>query len=150
MRVLIVNGPNLNMLGIREPEKYGNKNLAAIEKILKKKAEKLGIDVSFFQSNHEGSIIDFIQKEGLNADGMIINLGAYTHTSIAIRDAILSVNIPFVEVHMTNIYKREKFRHISYLKDIAIGQIVGMGWYGYILALYGIFNYLNKNKDKKR
>jgi len=89
LRVLIVNGPNLNMLGIREPEKYGNKNLAAIEKILKKKAEKLGIDVSFFQSNHEGSIIDFIQKEGLNADGMIINLGAYTHTSIAIRDALL-------------------------------------------------------------
>ncbi|HOJ50509.1 MAG TPA: type II 3-dehydroquinate dehydratase [Spirochaetota bacterium] len=145
MKIIIVNGPNLNMLGKREPDKYGKKSLNYIEKILLDKAKKFKVDLIFFQSNHEGEIIDFIQKEGAKADGMLINPGAYTHTSIAIRDAILSVNIPFVEVHITNIYKREKFRRRSYFKDISIGQIVGFGIYGYVLAFYGIINFLKKN-----
>ncbi|MGC8870922.1 MAG: type II 3-dehydroquinate dehydratase, partial [Brevinematia bacterium] len=124
-KILIVNGPNLNMLGVREPDKYGNLKLEDILLKCKEISSKFGYEVISFQSNLEGEIVSFIQKEGLKASGMILNAGAYTHTSIAIRDAILAVNIPFVEVHISNVFKRESFRHHSYLSDIAIGVISG-------------------------
>ncbi len=144
-KVLIVNGPNLNLLGKREPDKYGNITLEEIEKRLKEYAKDKGIELRFFQSNSEGEIIDFIQQNGESADFLIINPGAYTHTSIAIRDAILGVNISTIEVHLTNIYSREKFRQKSYISDIAVGVISGLGWYGYLLAIDYIY-YINKEK----
>lgn len=146
MKILLVNGPNLNILGIREPEKYGKITLKEIEENIINIATKHQIKIKAFQSNNEGDIVSFIQKEGLDADGMLINAGAYTHTSIAIRDAILSVRLPFVEIHISNIFSREPFRHNSYLSDIAIGIISGFGDYSYELGLYAIINYLNKNK----
>jgi len=144
-KVLIVNGPNLNLLGKREPDKYGNITLEEIEKRLKEYAKDKRIELRFFQSNSEGEIIDFIQQNGESADFLIINPGAYTHTSIAIRDAILGVNISTIEVHLTNIYSREKFRQKSYISDIAVGVISGLGWYGYLLAIDYIY-YINKEK----
>lgn len=134
-KVLIVNGPNLNLLGKREPDRYGDITLEEIEKKLREYARDRGIKLSFFQSNSEGEIIDFIQQNGESSDFLIINPGAYTHTSIAIRDAILGVNISTIEVHLTNIYSREEFRRKSYISDIAIGVISGLGWYGYLLAI---------------
>lgn len=133
MKILVVNGPNLNLLGTREPEKYGKTSLSGIEKELR--AENPGVELVFFQSNHEGALLDFLHKEGPAAAGMILNPGAFTHTSIALRDAILGVGIPFIEVHITNVYKREEFRQVSFFKDIALGQIVGLGTRGYALAL---------------
>lgn len=140
--ILLVNGPNLNLLGIREPDKYGTNSLPIIIKALKSKAKELGYSLKDFQSNHEGEIIDFIQREGLTACGLIINPGAYTHTSIAIRDAILSVGIPTVEVHISNIYKREAFRQKSFISDIAVGVITGFGDFSYHLGLLGLVNFL--------
>ncbi len=144
-KILLVNGPNLNMLGKREPDKYGALTLTEIIDIVSIKAKENGFVLKSFQSNHEGEIVDFIQQEGSSALGLIINAGAYTHTSIAIRDAILSVSIPFVEVHLSNIYKREDFRKKSYLSDIAIGLICGFGPYSYELALDAMINYLTNN-----
>lgn len=141
-KILLVNGPNLNMLGVREPEKYGSLSLNEIVESLTKIAGETGFVLKSFQSNHEGEIIDFIQMEGPSSKGLIINAGAYTHTSIAIRDAILSVSIPFVEVHLSNIYKREGFRQKSFLSDIAVGVICGFGYYVYELGFYALVNYL--------
>lgn len=144
-KILLINGPNLNMLGTREPDKYGHLTLNEIVENVKRIAKEQGFILKDFQSNHEGEIIDFIHKEGLSAKGLIINAGAYTHTSIAIRDSILSVSIPFVEVHLSNVYKREDFRKKSYLSDIAIGVISGFGHYVYELGLLALIKYIENN-----
>ncbi|GAB1536417.1 type II 3-dehydroquinate dehydratase [Geovibrio sp. ADMFC3] len=133
MKLLVINGPNLNLLGRRESTHYGTLTLTDINTKLIEKADGRA-EMEFFQSNHEGAIIDRIQQAS-GFDGIILNAGAYTHTSIAIRDALLTVKIPFVEVHLSNVYAREDFRHKSYLSDIAKGVIAGFGWMSYILAL---------------
>ncbi|MDL1956508.1 MAG: type II 3-dehydroquinate dehydratase [Candidatus Desulfofervidus auxilii] len=134
-RILILNGPNLNLLGERETSFYGNLRLEEINEMIKIEAEKYGLEVDFFQSNYEGALVEAIQKAKGKYDVIIINPAAYTHTSIAIRDAILAVNIPTIEVHLSNIYKREPFRHHSYISDVAIGQICGFGAQSYLLAI---------------
>lgn len=143
-RIIVVNGPNLNMLGVREPDKYGNTRLEEIISKCREIAKSYGYEILDFQSNTEGEIVSFIQREGINASGMVINAGAYTHTSIAIRDAILSVKIPFVEVHISNIFSREPFRHHSYLSDIAIGVISGFGENSYYFGLLHLLSYLGE------
>ncbi len=143
MKILVINGVNLNMLGIREPEKYGSMTLKDLEKELYAYSFKLGIDIETYQSNHEGEIVEKIHAAKDNFDGIVINAGAYTHTSVAIRDAISAVNVPTVEVHMTNIYKRESFRHHSYLAPVCIGQISGFGVNSYKLGLKAVVDYLS-------
>ena len=144
MKLLVINGPNLNMLGIREPEKYGKSTLSDIEKELYAYSFELGIDIETFQSNSEGEIIDKIQQALGKFDGMLINAGGYTHTSVAIRDAISSVNLPCVEVHMTNIHAREEFRQKSLIAPVCIGQISGLGQNSYKLGLKALCDYLKK------
>ncbi|MFH2050310.1 MAG: type II 3-dehydroquinate dehydratase [bacterium] len=134
-RILIVNGPNLNLLGKREPEVYGTKTLDELNNELTKIAHQLKIEVEFFQSNSESELIDFIHKNGFEADGLIINPGAFTHYSYALRDAISGVGIETVEVHISNVYAREEFRHKSVIAPIAAGHLVGFGLYGYAMAL---------------
>lgn len=133
-RVLIINGPNLNLLGQREPSIYGTTTYEDLLGAIKKYSESKNVYVDIFQSNHEGELIDRIHKSK-GFDGIVINAGAYTHTSIAIRDALSSVNIPFVEVHISNVYKREAFRHKSMLSDLAVGVIVGLGIKSYLYAI---------------
>lgn len=133
--VLVLNGPNLNLLGQRQPEVYGTTTLADIEVGCTAHAEKLGLEVAFLQSNHEGVLIDAVHAAKGNHAGLIINAGAYTHTSIALMDAVASVELPMVEVHLSNIHAREPFRHVSYLSKVAIGQICGFGAQGYVMAL---------------
>lgn len=148
MKVMMINGPNLNMLGKREPSIYGSKALTDIEERVKKRAEELGLEITCFQSNHEGSLIDKIQEAAdLGVDGIIINPAGYTHTSVAMRDALLSVQIPFIEVHISNIAAREEFRQVNLFSDIAEGTITGLGPYGYLLALdalKGLYELENK------
>lgn len=132
----------MNMLGFREPEKYGSMTLKDLEKDLYAYSFKLGVDIETFQSNFEGEIVEKIQSAKDNFDGIVINAGAYTHTSVAIRDAISAVELPTVEVHMTNIYKREEFRHHSYLAPVCIGQISGFGVNSYKLGLNAIVNFI--------
>ncbi len=132
----------MNMLGFREPEKYGSMTLKDLEKDLYAYSFKLGVDIETFQSNFEGEIVEKIQSAKDNFDGIVINAGAYTHTSVAIRDAISAVELPVVEVHMTNIYKREEFRHHSYLAPVCIGQISGFGGNSYKLGLNAIVNFI--------
>ena len=134
-RILVIHGPNLNMLGMREPELYGELTLDDIDGRLKEKGEELGLTVETFQSNHEGAMVDIIQKAMDAVSGIIINPAAFTHTSAAIRDALLLLDIPIIEVHLSNIHKREAFRHTSMVSDVATGQIVGLGAVGYRLAL---------------
>jgi 3-dehydroquinate dehydratase-2 len=134
-KILVINGPNLNMLGRREKEHYGSFTLEELEERIRKYAEEKKAKVDFFQSNSEGDIVSKIQSACGEYDGIIINPGAYTHTSIAIRDAFLATGIPFIEVHISNIFAREEFRRRSYLSDIAKGVITGLGMEGYILAL---------------
>jgi 3-dehydroquinate dehydratase II len=133
-KFLVIHGPNLNLLGKRKPEVYGNMNLEKINEEIKNFAENKKIDVKIIQSNEEGEIVDAIQKAE-NYLSIVINPGGYTHTSVAIRDAIEAVEIPTVEVHLSNIYAREDFRHRSMSAPVCVGQISGLGWYGYILAL---------------
>jgi 3-dehydroquinate dehydratase II len=133
--ILVIHGPNLNMLGKREPEVYGKVSLDDINTALKETGNRLSVRVETFQSNHEGAIVDKIQEIMNSHQGLIINPGAYTHTSVAIRDALLLLSIPVVEVHLSNIYKREAFRHHSMIAGVATGQISGLGSDGYILAL---------------
>jgi len=134
-RVLVVHGPNLNMLGAREPAVYGRESLADIDVALQSLAGELGVSVQTFQSNSEGKLVDRIQAARATADAIVINAGAYTHTSVAIRDALLAAELPVVEVHLSNTYKREAFRHRSLIADIAVGQIVGFGANSYALGL---------------
>ena len=134
--LLVLNGPNLNLLGLREPHLYGNTTLPELEAGLVSLAKTLGVRLSAYQSNHEGALVDRIQEA--RADGtdfIIVNAGAYTHTSVAIRDALAGVKIPFVEVHLSNVYKREEFRHHSYLSDVAVGVVAGLGPTGYEAAV---------------
>lgn len=146
MKILIINGVNMNMLGFREPEKYGSMTLKDLEKELYAFSFEIGTDIETFQSNFEGEIVEKIHSAKDGFDGIVINAGAYTHTSIAIRDAISSINIPVVEVHMTNIYKREDFRHHSYLAPVSIGQISGFGVNSYKLGLKAIADYISGDK----
>ena len=143
MKILLVNGANLNMLGQREPEKYGTTTLKDIENSVISRAHELGAEVDAWQSNHEGDIVDKIQSAKGIYDGILINAGGYTHTSVVIRDAIASVAIPAVEIHMTNIHAREEFRHTSLLSGVCIAQVVGFKELSYILALEGLVNYLH-------
>ena len=143
MNILLINGPNLNLLGTREPEIYGNKTLNDIEKDLTKVAEKKKINLECFQSNHEGEIVDKIQDSVKSINGILINAGAFTHTSISIRDALIGSEIPFVELHISNIFSREEFRKESFLTDKAIGIISGFGITSYFLALEGIVEFLS-------
>jgi 3-dehydroquinate dehydratase-2 len=133
--ILVIHGPNLNLLGTREPGIYGATTLPEINQRLQREAEEAGHRLSAFQSNHEGAIVDYIQQQGGQADILIINPGAYTHTSVAIRDAILAVALPAIEVHLSNIHQREPFRRHSYFSDICLGQVVGFGPQSYSLAL---------------
>ena len=144
MKFLVINGVNLNLLGVREPEKYGSQTLKDLEKSLYAYSFDLGVDLEMFQSNFEGEIVEKIHSTLNNFDGIVINAGAYTHTSVAIRDALAGVNIPTVEVHLTNIYKREEFRHNSYIAPVSIGQISGLGFDGYKYALSALKNHLEK------
>ena len=133
--ILVINGPNLNLLGLREPGLYGTDTLESIEAHLQKLGDELGLNLEFFQSNHEGAIVDTIQAARGRVAFILINAGAYTHTSVAIRDALLGVSIPFIEIHLSNVYAREPFRHHSYLSDKAQGVIAGFGADGYEYAL---------------
>jgi 3-dehydroquinate dehydratase-2 len=133
--ILVVNGPNLNLLGKREPEVYGTETLEELNERLKSLADELGLKLVFFQSNSEGEIIDFLHKEGFEASGLIINPGALTHYSYALRDAILAVPIEAVEVHISNVYSRDEFRHKSVIAPVCTGHLVGFGFYGYAMAL---------------
>ena len=138
MRILVIHGPNLNLLGEREPEVYGTTTLGEIDERLRKRAEELGSEITTFQSNHEGEIVDRIAEARGGADAIIINPGAYTHTSVAIRDALAAVRLPTVEVHLSNIYAREAFRHTSLVAPVVTGQISGFGAASYLLALEAI------------
>ncbi|HHV62743.1 MAG TPA: type II 3-dehydroquinate dehydratase [Firmicutes bacterium] len=142
-KILLLNGPNLNLLGIREPEIYGTITLKDIEETVKQRGAAIGVEVRAAQHNSEGAMVDAIHDALRWASGIILNAGAYTHYSIAIRDAIASVRVPTVEVHITNVHAREPFRHRSVLAPVTIGQVVGFGIYGYIMALDGLVHYLN-------
>lgn len=142
MKILIIHGPNLNMLGKREPSIYGASTLQEINRILKEESRRLDVKIEVFQSNSEGEIVGRIQDAMKKSDGILINPGAYTHTSIAIRDAILSAGLPVVEVHISNIYKREDFRQKSFISGVSVGVISGFGSDSYILGLNGLVNYL--------
>jgi len=142
--ILVVHGPNLNMLGKREPEHYGGQTLDEINESLRAKAIELGLQVSTFQSNHEGKIVEAIQEAVGRIRGLIINPAAYTHTSVAIRDALAMLDIPIVEIHLSNIHRREPFRHQSMIADIVAARIAGFGSYGYLLALEGLIEILKK------
>ncbi len=144
LSILVLHGPNLNLLGQREPNIYGTLTLDDINILLESDAKKLGVVISFLQSNHEGVLIDAIHNAVNTHQGIMINAGAYTHTSIAIRDALAGVAIPTVEVHLSNIYKRESFRHHSYISEVAIAQISGFGVDSYRLGLQGLLNYLHQ------
>ena len=135
MKILVINGPNLKTLGIREPDIYGRKTYDDLLLYIKEEADRLGVAVEFYQSNHEGDIVDKIQSAYGNTDGIVINPAAYTHTSIAIPDALKAVGIPTVEVHISDISSREAFRRISYVSPVALKTIAGKGFEGYILAM---------------
>lgn len=137
-KILVLNGPNLNMLGTRQPEIYGRETLADIEALVCRHADQIGLTADFRQSNHEGQLIDWIQQARGTCVGIILNAGAYTHTSIAILDALLTAELPVIEVHLSNIHLREPFRHHSYVSKAAKGMICGFGSHGYILALDAI------------
>jgi len=143
-KVLVIHGPNLNMLGKREPEQYGTSTLDEINMDLKNHGQEIGLEVDFFQSNHEGAIVEKIQESRDAYAGLIINPAGYSHSSVAIRDAILLLNVPVIEIHLSNIYKREAFRHHSLLSDVVFGQITGFGAQGYIMALDAIVGLINQ------
>ena len=135
MNILVINGPNMNMLGVREPEIYGRETLADLENMIRAHCESRGVNCEFFQSNHEGAIVDRIQQAYGTSDGIVINPAAYTHTSVAIPDALRAVGIPAVEVHVSDIASSESYRHISYTKEACLAQIAGRGLIGYLDAV---------------
>jgi len=135
MKILVIHGPNLNMLGSRQVSLYGDKTLAEINSLLDKAAYELGVEVETFQSNHEGTLVDFIQEKSSEATGIIINPGALTHYGLSLRDALADTSLPVIEVHLSNIYAREEFRQQSVIAPVSRGQISGLGWRGYIAAL---------------
>jgi len=138
-----MHGPNLNNLGTREPEIYGTATLADVERLVSERAATLGAEARAFQANDEGALIDWLQREQSNADGLIINAGAYTHYSIALRDAVAGCELPTIEVHISNVYRREAFRHESLLSAVCNGTIVGLGVYGYVLAVDALVHILS-------
>lgn len=142
-RVAVLNGPNLNLLGQREPEIYGHHTLADIEAMVREEAERLGAVVSWSQSNHEGALVDAIQQLRGRADALILNAAGYTHTSLALRDALLAARVPFAEVHLSNVFAREPERHRSLLADLAVGVIAGFGAQSYVLALTALHDRWN-------
>ncbi len=150
LRVLVVDGPNLNVLGTREPALYGSETLPQTRAAVAEAAKEEGAAVEFFQSNHEGEIVERLQKCRGTQDGILINPGAYTHTSVAIRDALLYCGVPAVEVHLSNPGARESFRKLSYIEDVAAGRISGFGGHGYVLALRGLVGLLRKRGVRAR
>ena len=149
LHILVLNGPNLNLLGTREPGHYGAETLADINQKLISLADNLGVELTTLQSNHEGELVEHIQKAGQDGtDAIVINPAAYTHTSVAIRDALLATRIPFVEVHLSNIHKREEFRHRSLLVDAAVGTVAGFGPSSYTMALRGIVEHLQHKQGE--
>lgn len=145
-KVAVIHGPNLNMLGLREPEIYGTTDLEMLNNDISKKAEELDLEVEIMQSNHEGEIVDFLHENYKELAGIIINPGGLTHTSVVLRDALASVRLPAIEVHISNIHRREEFRKKSITAEAAVGQITGLGVHGYILALEGLKEILRKEK----
>jgi 3-dehydroquinate dehydratase-2 len=142
--IFVLHGPNLNLLGQREPEVYGNMTLDEINERLQKLGRELNVDVRCVQSNHEGGLIDALHEAGNWAQGVILNAGGYTHTSVALRDAIAAINIPVLEVHLSNVHAREEFRHISLISAVCKGQVIGLGWRSYMVALRGLAEILNE------
>ncbi|MCL5039111.1 MAG: type II 3-dehydroquinate dehydratase [Firmicutes bacterium] len=149
-RILVIHGPNLNLLGQREPEVYGSLTLEEINRQLEQKAQELGVELTLRQSNHEGEIVEAIQQARDRFGAILINPAAYTHTSVAIRDAIVAVGLPVVEVHLSNIHAREEFRHRSLLAPVCQGQIVGLGAYGYLLGLMAAANLTREGRPKRQ
>ncbi len=145
-KILLIHGPNLNLLGTREPDVYGNQTMEQINARLQAHAAESGFEIRTFQSNSEGALIDAIQDAGEWANGIVINAGAYTHTSIAIRDAISAVNLPTVEVHLSNVHAREPFRHHSFIAPVCLGTVAGFGWCSYLLGVKGLVAHLESNR----
>ena len=148
MKILVINGPNINMLGIREPDIYGKDTYIDLINLCREAAEEVGVEIDCFQSNHEGDIVDKIQEAYRKVDGIVINPAAYTHTSIAIADALKAVSIPTVEVHISDVDEREEFRKISYVRDIAINTIKGYGFEGYRMAIRELAWRINKKDNR--
>jgi len=146
VHIAVVNGPNLNLLGVREPDRYGTATLAEIEAAVRSRARALGVEIGWSQSNHEGELVDTLQALRGSADGALINAAAFTHTSLAIRDAVLAAAVPFVEVHLTNIWGREEERRRSLLADLAVGVVAGFGAASYLLGLEGLVGWLKGRK----
>lgn len=144
-RILIIHGPNLNLLGIREKEVYGSMSIDELNNEIRRFAKEEGVDIEILQSNHEGELVDTIHGARGKFDAIVINPAAYTHTSIAIRDAIAAVGIPTIEVHLSNIYSREPFRHHSYIAEVAVGQVSGFGTDSYLLGIKGSLNHLERH-----
>jgi 3-dehydroquinate dehydratase-2 len=143
VKIAVINGPNLNLLGTREPHIYGTTGLAEIERLVRARAHELGVEIVWSQTNHEGELIELVQGLPGNADGALINAAAFTHTSIALRDSLLAVNLPFVEVHLSNIFAREEERRNSLLADLAVGVVAGFGSRSYVLGLEALASYLS-------
>ncbi|HET8654750.1 MAG TPA: type II 3-dehydroquinate dehydratase [Longimicrobiaceae bacterium] len=148
MKIAVVHGPNLNLLGQREPGLYGSATLAEVNAGLAELGRELGAEISVFQSNGEGALVDHVQSTGPGVDGFVVNAGAYTHTSIALRDALLAVGRPFVEVHLSNVFARESFRHHSFLSDRAVGVVAGFGPESYLLGLRALVGHLERERDR--
>lgn len=144
LKIGVLHGPNLNLLGHREPERYGQEDLESINRRVAERAGQLGVEVETYQSNVEGQLIDWIQDSASRVHGLLVNAAGYSHTSVALRDALLAVGLPFVEVHLTNIFAREPFRHHSHLSDVAVGHVSGFGGDSYVLALEGLVAYLRR------
>jgi len=144
VHIAVIDGPNLNLLGVREPERYGTATLEQVHAAVRARAGALGVEVSFFQSNHEGALVDALQALRGAADGALVNAAAYTHTSLALRDALLAVGVPFVEVHLTNVFAREEERRRSLLADLAVGVVAGFGADSYLLGLEALTGWLRR------